>query len=131
MIFDCYGYVRTFGVHYKNERKSQMPTLREATRKKAPYPKARRLKVQRLSMRIDESSKTKLERAAAYSAESVSDYVVTRALRAAEADITTHEKITLPEPIWNAFFEALKNPPKSNARLNAILKLHDQEVVSR
>lgn len=113
-----------------------MPALetaipKTARGKKSVYLKPKRLKVDRLSMRIDPLSKAKLERAAAYIHESVSDYVVTRALRAAEADILAHEKIVLAEPVWNAFFKALNTPPKAIPRLKALLKQHDQKVVSR
>jgi len=108
-----------------------MSTLRQTARKKTVHAKSSRLKVERLSMRIDPPSKAKLERAASYSHESVSDYVVTRALQAAEADIVAHEKVVLAEPVWNVFFDALKKPPKANASLKALLKRHDQEVISR
>lgn len=110
-------------------------SVREATakttKKRGSQTKVSRLKVARLSMRVDTHSKAKLERAAAYNHESVSDYVVTRALQPAESDIMTHERLTLAAPVWDIFFEALNNPPKPNARLKAMLKKHDQEVVSR
>lgn len=108
-----------------------MPMLRQAQRRKSASAKPSRLKVERLSMRIDPPSKTKLERAAAYSYESVSDYVVSRALRAAEEDIQTHENTVLPESIWDAFYDALAKPPKANAHLKALLKQHDKLVLSR
>ena len=92
--------------------------------------KNNRMKSERLSMRIDTSAKTRLERAAAYTQKSVSEYVVTRALEAAEADITTHEKVILPEMVWDKFFNALQKPPKQNAAMKALLKAHDQAVVS-
>lgn len=108
-----------------------MATLQQTRRRKTANAKPSRLKVERLSMRIDPPSKAKLERAAAYSYESVSDYVVSRALRAAEEDIQTHEKVVLPEPTWDAFYDALSKPPKANAPLKALLKQHDKLVVSR
>ena len=61
----------------------------------------------------------------------MSEYVVARALEAAEADITTHEKIVLPEMVWDNFFNALQKPPKQHAALKALLKAHDQAVASR
>lgn len=108
-----------------------MPMLRQAHKKKSASAKTGRLKAGRLSMRIDPPSKMKLERAAAYRHESVSDYVVSRALRAAEEDIQTHENAILPESIWNAFYDALAKPPKANAPLKALLKQHDKLVISR
>ena len=82
-------------------------------------------------MRIDVFAKARLERAAAYTQKSVSEYVIARALEAAEADITVHEKVILPEVIWDNFFNALQKPPKQNAAMKALLKAHDQAVVSR
>lgn len=108
-----------------------MATLQQARSRKTATAKPSRLKVERLSMRIDPPSKAKLERAAAYSYESVSDYVVSRALRAAEEDIQTHEKVVLPESIWDAFYDALSKPPKANAHLKTLLKQHDKLVLSR
>jgi hypothetical protein len=45
----------------------------KTTKKRGSQTKVSRLKVARLSMRVDTHSKTKLERAAAYNHESVSD----------------------------------------------------------
>lgn len=108
-----------------------MATLQQTRSRKTANAKPSRLKVERLSMRIDPPSKAKLERAAAYSYESVSDYVVSRALRAAEEDIQTREKVVLPESIWNAFYDALARPPKANAHLKVLLRQHDKQVLSR
>jgi uncharacterized protein (DUF1778 family) len=109
----------------------EMTALKQATRKSAASTKNSRLKVKRLSMRIDAFAKARLERAAAYTQKSVSEYVVARALEAAEADITTHEKVILPKMIWDSFFNALQKPPKQNAEMKALLKAHDQAVASR
>ena len=106
-------------------------TALKRTIKKDSRTKNKRMKAERLSMRIDISATTRLERAAAYTEKSVSEYVVTRALEAAEADITTHEKVILPEMIWDNFFNALQKPPKQNAAMKALLKEHDQAVISR
>jgi uncharacterized protein (DUF1778 family) len=114
-----------------SEGVTRMSALKKTMRKNTTHAKARRLKNDRLNMRIDETSKAKLERAASYHLESVSDYVIARALQAAEADISTHEHIVLDKPVWDIFFNALNNPPKTNPRLKALLKRHDQEIVSR
>ena len=124
---DLYAHL----VYTIKNRGEKMPTLRQAPRKKPAHAKPSRLKVERLSMRIDPLSKAKLERAAAYNDESLSDYVVLRALGAAEEDIQTHENVVLPESIWDAFYEALAKPPKANTHLKALLKQHDKLVLSR
>ncbi len=108
-----------------------MATANRSARKPAIRPSKNRLKADRLSMRIDGFAKARLERAAAYTHKSVSEYVVARALEAAEADITMHEKMVLPEAIWENFFDALQKPPKQNAAMKALLNAHDRAVVSR
>jgi len=107
-----------------------MTRLKQAIKRNG-HTKNKYMKAARLSMRIDVSAKIRLERAAAYTQKSVSEYVITRALEAAETDITTHEKVILPEMIWDKFFNALQKPPKQNATMKALLKEHDQAVVSR
>ncbi len=109
---------------------AKMTALKRAI-KKDGRTKNNHMKSERLSMRIDICAKTRLERAAAYTQKSVSEYVVARALEAADADITTYEKVVLPEAIWDNFFNALQKPPKQNAAMKALLKEHDQAVVSR
>lgn len=53
----------------------------------------------RVRVRLDASTKRKLERAAA------------------ERIIADHEKITLPAPDWDLFHDALLNPPEPNDAL--------------
>jgi len=107
-------------------------TIGKPSAKKTIIPaKTRRFKGERLAMRIDKSTKSKLERAAAYSHKSVSDYVVSQALAAAEADIQTQESLVLSPLAWGQFFEAFKNPPKPTTALKALLKAHDQTIWSR
>lgn len=107
---------------------SAKPAAKKTSRQVVKY---KTLKVERLSMRIDRPAKAKLERAAAYVQKSVSEYVVDRALEAAETDITMHEKVILSENTWETFFNALKKPPKASSALRALLAAHDQTVLSR
>ena len=72
-----------------------------------------------MHLRLDARTKRTLERAAAYAETSVSDFVVGNAVRAAERLIRTRERITLFPTDWDAFHDALLNPPEPNAALTA------------
>ncbi len=68
-------------------------------------------------MRLDTGSKKKLERAAAFSGRTVTDFVLSHALDAADRVLAEHEVITLSDEDWNVFFDALVNPPEPNENL--------------
>jgi len=72
-------------------------------------------KKERLHLRLDASSKRKLERAASYTETTTSQFVLRNALEAADRTIESHERIALGQKDWNAFFDALMNPPEPNA----------------
>jgi uncharacterized protein (DUF1778 family) len=83
-------------------------------------------KRQRVSLRIDADSKRTLERAAGYAGSSLSDFVITRALAAANEVIQARETVTLSGRDWDAFLDALANPPAPNANLERALRRHDE-----
>ena len=58
------------------------------------------VEVKRMHLRLDAKTKRKLERAAAYEETSVTDFVLTNAVAAAERVIDSHEKITLSAKDW-------------------------------
>ncbi len=74
-------------------------------------------KKERMHFRLDTTSKSKIERAAAYSHKSVSDFVLTNAVDAAEKVIREHERIVLSDRDRDMFFEAILNPPEPNKAL--------------
>ena len=76
-----------------------------------------RLKHERVSLRLDAKSKRKLERAATYEETTVSQFVLSNAISAAERVIEAHERTVLPENDWGAFYDALQNPPTPNITL--------------
>lgn len=80
------------------------------------YPESKR---ERLHLRLDADSKRLLERAAAYSGSTVSEFVLSRAVDAAEAVIDTHDQVVLGPDDWDALLAALDNPPAPNAALSA------------
>lgn len=76
-----------------------------------------RLKKDRMHLRLDATSKQKLERAAAYEETTVSRFVLAKAVAAAERVIDSHERIVLSAEDWEAFHDALLAPPEPNAAL--------------
>jgi uncharacterized protein (DUF1778 family) len=83
-------------------------------------------KSERVSLRIDAESKRALERAASYAGSSLSDFVITRALAAANEVIQSREAVVLSGRDWDAFLDALANPPAPNASLKRALRRHDE-----
>ncbi|MFO1432594.1 MAG: DUF1778 domain-containing protein [Candidatus Competibacteraceae bacterium] len=82
-------------------------------------------KTARIHLRLDAAAKQKLERAAAYSRQSVSNFVLSHALQIAEHVIATHEPIVLSDQDRDVFFEAILNPPQPNQALRNALKWYD------
>ena len=83
-------------------------------------------KAERMSVRIDAEGKKLLERAAGYTGSSLSDFVITRALAAASEVIQARETVVLSGRDWDAFLDALENPPAPNANLKRALQRHDK-----
>lgn len=86
------------------------------------------LKQERMHIRLDALSKQKLERAAAYAHKSLSEFVLGRALHAADDVIHEHEAITLGLEDWEVFLDALENPPKPSDRLQRAFAEHKRRV---
>jgi len=86
------------------------------------------IKQERMHIRLDTPSKQKLERAAAYTHKSLSEFVLGQALHAAEEVIHEHETLKLNEADWEAFLDALESPPKPNAKLKQALAEHEKHV---
>jgi uncharacterized protein (DUF1778 family) len=71
----------------------------------------------RINLRLNRESKRKLERAAAYSDRTLTDFVIGAALREAETVVREREVITLTADEWQRFQELVLNPPPLNRRL--------------
>ncbi|MBM3511388.1 MAG: DUF1778 domain-containing protein [Alphaproteobacteria bacterium] len=78
----------------------------------------------RISLRLSLRSKRKLERAAAYSDKTLTDFVVDIALEKADAVVRAHEVIRLTEPEWERFQRLLLDPPGFNKRLRTAFARH-------
>lgn len=85
-------------------------------------------KQERMHIRLDTRTKQKLERAAAYAHKSLSEFVLGRALHAADEVIQEHETLSLDEADWGVFLDALDNPPKPNAKLRKAFAEHKKRV---
>jgi len=92
-------------------------------------PTLETIKQERMHIRLDTLSKQKLEKAATYSHKKLSEFVLSQSLAAAETIISEHEKITLSQPDWDLFLDALESPPAKNAKLTEALALHKKSVV--
>ena len=75
-----------------------------------------------MHFRLDAASKRKLERAAAYSNRSVTEFVLANAIEAAEKVIEDHETVVLSDRDRDVFFEAILNPPKPNKALRDAMR---------
>jgi uncharacterized protein (DUF1778 family) len=82
-------------------------------------------KTSRVNLRVDAASKRALERAAAYTGSTLSDFILSNALAAASEVIRSRETIALSPKDWDAFFEALMDPPEPSERLSQALRRHD------
>jgi uncharacterized protein (DUF1778 family) len=81
-------------------------------------------KPQRLEARLSSDAKAIIQRAADISGRSVSDFVVSSALEAAEETIRNHEVIVLSARDSIMFVEALLNPKGPNEALRKAARRH-------
>ena len=85
-------------------------------------------KHERVHLRLDTGSKRKLELAAAYEETTVSRFVLRNALAAAERVIEAREQVVLPATDWDAFQDALLNPPAPNAALRRAARRYRDRI---
>lgn len=72
---------------------------------------------ERISLRLSPQSKAKLERAAAYTDKTLTDFVVDVALQRADSVVREREVVTLSPAGWEEFQRMLLHPQKPNKRL--------------
>jgi uncharacterized protein (DUF1778 family) len=82
----------------------------------------------RINLRLSRVAKRKLERAAAYSDKTLTDFVIDVALQKADAIVRKHEVITLTPAEWDRFQDLLFNPPEPNKRLRRAFAEHMRVV---
>ena len=82
----------------------------------------------RISLRVSPRAKRTLERAAAYSDKTLTDFITEVAVERAEAVVREQEIITLTPEAWEQFREMLLNPPEPNEKLKEALAEHARVV---
>ncbi len=90
----------------------------------------RRTRATRLDFRVDAETKRLVKRAAALERRSLTDFCLTALAEATRQTIARHESLTLSERDRAAFFHALINVPRPNARLRRAFRLADRQIVS-
>jgi len=82
----------------------------------------------RLHIRCDQQVRHLLDKAAAYSRMSVSEFVLRQAVDQAQAVLAANETITLSQDDFAAFLAALDTPAAPNAALQRAYARHDKQV---
>ncbi len=88
-------------------------------------------KNERINLRLKQSAKSLIERAATFEGKTVSSFILSSALASAEKTIHEHESIQLKEQDAQRFFDALAKPVKFNKKLTEALVEHDRRVDSK
>jgi uncharacterized protein (DUF1778 family) len=74
-------------------------------------------KKKRINLQMSQEQKDLLERAAELKGMSLSTYVLSQCLAAAQADLEVHQKLVLSDRDRDLFLELLVNPPKPEKAL--------------
>ena len=88
-------------------------------------------KNERINLRLKQSAKNLIERAATFEGKTVSNFILSSALASAEKAIQEHESIQLNEQDAQRFFDALAKPVEFNEKLTEALAEHDRHVDSK
>jgi uncharacterized protein (DUF1778 family) len=92
--------------------------------------RVQRLRGERLGFRIDEQTKTLIERAARLERRKLTDFCMTALTDAARRTIAEHETLLLSDRDRAVFFDALVSPPAPSERLQRAFADHKRRVVS-
>jgi uncharacterized protein (DUF1778 family) len=89
----------------------------------------RLMRAERLGFRVDETTKTLIERAAQFEGRKVTDFCLTILADAARRTIAEHEALILSDRDREVFFDTLANPPAPSERLQRAFAEHARRVV--
>jgi len=81
---------------------------------------------QRIEIRIRPKDKAKLEKAASIFGLSLSAFMLSNSLKAAQEGLSTQSRITLSENEWKSFVKVMENPPRPNKALLAAARKHSR-----
>ena len=82
----------------------------------------------RLHIRCDQEVRRLLDKAAAYAHMSVSEFVLKNAVEQAQSVVQANEAITLSQPVFAAFLDALDAPPQPAPALQRAFARHAEQV---
>lgn len=74
-----------------------------------------------ISLRVDEETRSLVDRAASVLGQTRTDFMLSSARDRATEILLNQTFFRLPTPDWEAFVSALDNPPPPNAKLKALL----------
>lgn len=86
-----------------------------------------KLKEKRIHLRLNESAKEKIERAAALRGTTVTEFVISTAMSTADQVIAEQERIVLYDRDRDAFLDAVVNPPAPKKALSSAMS-HYQKL---
>ena len=89
------------------------------------------IKNERINLRLKQSAKIFIERAATFEGKTVSTFILSSALATAEKTIHEHASIQLNEDDAQRFFDALAKPVRFNKKLTDASGEHDRRVTSK
>ncbi len=87
-------------------------------------------KDKRINIRLNDTAKHAIERAASFEGKTVSNFILSSALATAEQTIEEYETMALSKQNCETFFDALSKPVKFNDKLLSAFKDHRRRVVS-
>lgn len=85
-------------------------------------------KSERINLRLTQSAKQLLERAAGFEGESVSNFILSSALARAEKIVQQHEVMSLNAHDSEKFLNAIAAPIRFNSKLLTAFEEHDQRI---
>ena len=88
-------------------------------------------KNERINLRVKSSAKNLITRAAGFEGKTVSNFILTSALKCAEKTVQEHQMMTLNANDSKAFFDALAAPVRFNGKLTAALEEYDGRVIAK
>ncbi len=89
------------------------------------------MKEKRIDLRVSEAQKALLEKASELKGMSLSSYLLSHGLTAAQADIEKHQKLVLSDTDRDLFLQLLANPPQPEKALMDAMKQFQTEYESK
>lgn len=89
--------------------------------------KTSHIKEKRIDLRVSNEQKELLERAAQLRGMSLSTYLLSNCLTAAQTDLELHQKLVLSDRDRDLFLGLLANPPKPEKSLREAMKKFQEE----